>query len=79
MGFTQPVSYDRLTPSDMLPMVHPHEEGNTRIYVDVGGDARAGVVANQTLDCKVYVKFDGNPDVEEALDLCTARYRWQPA
>ena len=78
MGFTQPVAYDRLTPVDMLPLVPPHEEGSTRISVDVGGDTRAGVVVNQTLDGKVYVKFDGNPGVEESLDLCTARYRWQP-
>ena len=78
LGFTQPVSYDRLTPIDMLPLVHPHEEGSTRIAVDVGGDTRAGVVVNQTLDGNVYIKFDDNPDVEELLDLCTARYRWQP-
>ena len=78
LGFTQPVSYDRLAPIDMLPLVHPHEENGTRMFVDVGGDTRAGDVVHQTVDGKVYVRFDDNPGVEEALYLCTARYRWQP-
>ena len=77
LGFTQPVSYDRLTPIEVLPLAHAEDDIKTRITVDDTDGSRSGTVKNQTVDGKVYIEFDDKPGQEELMELFQARYRWE--
>ena len=51
------------------------EEQPTRITISDGGQERHGTVVNQSLDGKVYIKFDGSEE-SRCYDLSRTKYRW---
>ena len=75
LGFAQPVTLDRLTPVEMLPLAHASDEDRTRLAVYVGNESREGTITAQSLDGKVYVRFDGDSE-DSCVDLATAKYQW---
>ena len=77
LGFTQPVASDRLTPVDMLPLAQPSVDTPTRIAVRLAGVEHDGTVINQSIDGKVYIKFDDSQE-ERCFDLSSTQYRWLP-
>lgn len=76
LGFAQPVAAERLTPIELLPLAQPSEDQPTRILLNVAGQDRAGTVVNQTIDGKVYIRFDDGDGVAKCYDLATTRYQW---
>ena len=77
LGFSQPLAGDRLMPVDYLAMgpLPWGEEQPTRITISDGGQERHGTVVNQSLDGKVYIKFDGSEE-SRCYDLSRTKYRW---
>ncbi len=77
LGFSQPVAAERLTPIEMLPFgAEPSGESQpTRVAIREAGQDHEGTIINQSLDGKVYVKFDDH-DTVHTYDLTTTRYRW---
>jgi len=75
LGFSQPVASERLTPVELLPLLQPTEETRTRLTLASGSSFRDATIINQSLDGKVYVRYDDN-GAEECLDLSRASYRW---
>ena len=77
LGFSQPLAGDRLLPVDYLAMgpLPFGEEQPTRIAIRDGSQDRHGTVVNQSLDGKVYIKFDGSEE-SRCYDLSRTRYRW---
>jgi len=76
LGFTQPVALERLTPVEMLPLAQESDDAPTRIRFDDRSVTRDGSVVAQSLDGKVYVRFDHDPDNERCIDLSTTKYQW---
>ena len=76
LGFTQPVALERLTPIEMLPLVQEADDVPTRILVRDRGYSREGSVVAQSLDGRVYIRFDHDPENERCVDLSTASYQW---
>ena len=71
LGFSQPVTQDRLTPVEILPLSRPVSEGRTCIQID----ERTGQVGGQTIDGKITVKWDGENDFV-IVDLSRENYKW---
>ena len=75
LGFIQPVAYDRLTPVEVLPLALPAEDRTSRIRVEVEGEWKNGTVVAQSVDGKVYIRFDDRTD-ELCFDLSQSTYHW---
>ena len=77
LGFTQPVSVERLTPVNLLPLVHESGDRHTRISIDFAGQTKEGTILAQAANGAVQVHFDNEP-VEDAefLHLERLKYRW---
>ncbi len=75
LGFSQPVSADRLTAVEVLPLVQASEDQRTRIQVDINGTYHSGTVRGQSADGKVHIQFDDRDEVQ-VYDLATCKYRW---
>ena len=76
LGFTQPVSLDRLIPVELLPLIRPAEDGPVRINLQEAGRDRPARITNQCLDGRVYIEYEDAPGVERCIDLSTCRYQW---
>ena len=68
LGFAQPVSYDRLTLAEVLPLAHAEDGIKTRITVDDTDGSRSGAVKNQRVDSTVYIEFDDKPGQGQLLE-----------
>ena len=75
LGFTQPVALDRLIPVELLPMAAPDRDQNTRILVHDGGQSRAATIVAQTMDGRVYIKYDES-EAEVCVNLSSLNYQW---
>ena len=75
LGFSQPVALERLTPIELLPLPEVSESSPTRIKIDRGGQQLEGTIVNQSLDGKVYIRFD-EADEDECVDLARSKYSW---
>ena len=75
LGFSQPVAAERLTPVEVLPLVHESEDVSTKITIDNNGVDKTGVVEAQSIDGRVYVRWEDDPEVQ-CLDLSRVSYRW---
>ena len=75
LGFSQPVALERLTPIEMLPLAQVSENEYTRIRLDLPGGPRDGSVTNQSIDGKVYIRFDGETK-DQCVDLAASKYHW---
>ena len=79
LSFTQPIAGDRIMLVDYSVMA-PVTDGEvqpTRISISDGSRDRAGVIVNNSIDGKVYVRFDDTGE-KRCCDLSTTRYRWLP-
>ena len=76
LGFQQPVHHDRLIPVEVGPLVKPAGESPTRIAIANRGRDRDATITAQTIDGKVYVRYDDDPSVEYCVDLTQLKYRW---
>ena len=77
LGFMQPVAVERLTPVNLLPLVHESGDRHTRISIDYAGGAKEGTILAQAANGAVQVHFDGEPlDDAEFLHLERLKYRW---
>ena len=76
LGFGQPVALERLTPVEVLPLSQPIHDTPTRILVQERTRDRPGTVEAQSVDGRVYVRFDDQLDEQECVDLSAAKYRW---
>ena len=73
----QPVAVERLTPVNLLPLVHESGDRHTRISIDYAGGAKEGTILAQAANGAVQVHFDGEPlDDAEFLHLERLKYRW---
>ena len=75
LGFTQPVALDRLIPVELLPMAAPDSDQNTRILIHDGGQSRAATIVAQTMDGRVYIKYDDS-ETEICISLSSLNYQW---
>ena len=75
-GFAQPMPLVRLTPVGMLPLAQLSEDTPTRTRMQRASGDKDGTVAAQSLDGKVYVKSDADRNVEECVDIATAKCDW---
>ena len=70
LGFSQPAHLDQLIPIEMLPLSQPEGDARTRLVVQRNGqpDRSAAIVA-QTIDGKVYIKYDDESTGGQYVDL----------
>ena len=76
LGFTQPVELVRLTPVEMLPLMYGSEDRRSRIFMDDGSVTREGEAVAQSVDGKINMKFNHDPEYERCVDLACAKCRW---
>ena len=77
LGFSQPVSVDRLTAVEVLPLAQISEDQPTRLQVDINGTYHTGTLRGQSADGKVHIRFDDRDEIQ-VYDLATCKYRWLP-
>ena len=75
LGFAQPVALDRLIPVELLPMAAPDSDQSTRILVHDGGQSRTATITAQTMDGRVYIKYDDS-EAEVCISLSSLNYQW---
>ena len=75
LGFSQPVTADRVTPVEVFPLEQSSEDLPSRISIREGGVENHGSIVNRTIDGKVYIRFDSHAG-EYCYDLAGAQYRW---
>ena len=77
LGFQNPVGAERITPVNLMPLVHESADRHTRISVDFAGGTKEGTVLAQAANGAVQVHFDTEP-VEDAAfyHLEQLKYRW---
>ena len=71
LGFSQPVTADRLCLVEVAPLTRPIDDGPTRILLN----DRQGTVTAQSLDGRVKIQFEGE-EHDEWYDLTHHSYRW---
>ena len=59
----------------MLPMTHTDGDQHTKLVVDFNGRDRPACITAQTMDGKVYIKYD-DEEQEYLVDLASLKYRW---
>ena len=74
LGFTQPVSADRLASVDIMPLSNPVDQGYQHICLN----DRHGEVLAQSLDGRVQIQFEDaeESDSPEWYDLTQYSYSW---
>jgi len=72
LGFSQPVTGDRLIPVELMPLAKPSSEGYTQLRVG----ERLGEVVAQAVDGRVHIKWDDAPESPEVIDLANVSYQW---
>ena len=75
LGFVQPVTADRLTPVEMLPLAQLTEDSPTHIYINDRGTDRRAQVMSQAADGKVNIRYD-DEEIETTVDFSKCKYRW---
>ena len=75
LPFEQPVALDRLIPVEMLPLAHVDGDTRTRIGIHEGGRERRATIVNQTMDGRVYIRYD-DETIDHCVDLASLRYEW---
>ncbi len=76
LGFSQPVSADRLVPIEMLPIVQSKDTDRPlRISINDRGRERTARVQNQCIDGRVSIRFD-DETIDRWVDLSTLQYSW---
>ena len=75
LGFSQPISYDQLTPVSVLPLSAPTAECSTRLRTRAG---RQGAIQAQFKDGRCHIKWDDQADGQdpELVDLARLEYQW---
>ena len=76
LGFSQPVAAERLTPIELLPLASESSDVNTRLVLTDAGRDRPAEIKAQSMDGRVYVTYDDEPDETYCIDLSTSSYRW---
>ena len=71
LGFTQPVTADRLSYVEVNPISRPVDDGPTRILLN----DQEGTVEAQSLDGRVLIRF-AEENEPEWYDLSQTTYRW---
>ena len=60
----------------MLPLTHEDGDQRTKlVVVDSSGKDRPACITAQTMDGKVYIKYDDD-ETEYYTDLASLNYRW---
>ena len=76
LGFSQPVAADRLTPVEMLPLSAPSSDQKTELLVFDSGQERRAHVEAQSLDGKVYLRYEDDAEHLVCDELSQLIYRW---
>ena len=75
LGFVQPVTYDRITPIEVLPIQHETEDQSSQLLIHDGGMSREATLVSQSLDGRVNIRYH-DEDIEHTVDLSQMRYQW---